>query len=111
MFLALFLRRGGYKVVYLGQNVPLESLTGMISALKPRAVCVSATRAETAASLHTLRATLDQMQSKEELAPLLAYGGNVFNRFPYHSERMGGIYLGENASSAVRTLDEHLQNQ
>ncbi len=109
MFLALFLRRTGYKVVYLGQNVPIESLTGMITALKPQAVCISATRAETAAALYNLRTFLDKMETKEGSAPLLAYGGSVFNRFPHISERLGGLYLGEDALIAVHALDKQLR--
>lgn len=111
MFLSVFLRRTGYRVVYLGQNVPLESLAGMIDALKPQAVCISATRAETAASLYNLRASLDQLQAREGYAPLLAYGGNVFNRFPHISERLGGLYLGEDARTAASALDERLRTR
>ncbi|MDQ6695289.1 MAG: MerR family transcriptional regulator [Chloroflexota bacterium] len=108
MFLALFLRRAGYKVVYLGQNVPIDSLMGMIHALRPDVVCVSATRAETAASLYNLRDRLDVLKAEQGYAPLLAYGGRVFNRFPHISERLGGLYLGEDAVAAVRMLSEYL---
>jgi DNA-binding transcriptional MerR regulator/methylmalonyl-CoA mutase cobalamin-binding subunit len=110
MFLAIFLRRAGYRVIYLGQNVPMESLQGMIQALKPHAVCISATRAETAASLYGLRAFLDRMKASEGRAPLLAYGGQVFNRFPHITERLGGFYLGEDVRAAVRALDEQLKH-
>lgn len=109
MFLSVFLRRSGYKVVYLGQNVPLESLMSMISTLKPQAVCISATRAETAAALYTMRDFLDQLQEREGHAPLLAYGGNVFNRFAHITKRLGGLYLGEDARAAVHALNERLR--
>ena len=110
MFLSVFLRRSGYKVVYLGQNVPLDSLTGMISYLKPQAVCISATRAETADALYSLRVFLDKLQEREGYAPLLAYGGNVFNLSPPITERIGGLYLGEDARAAVHALDERLRH-
>lgn len=109
MFLSVFLRRSGYKVIYLGQNVPLDSLTGMIVALKPQAVCMSATRSETAASLYNLRTFLDQLEASEGEAPLLAYGGRVFNLYPHISERLGGLYLGEDARAAVTALEERLR--
>jgi MerR family transcriptional regulator, light-induced transcriptional regulator len=109
MFLAVFLRRSGYRVVYLGQNVPLDSLIGMLRTLQPRAVCISATRADTAATLHSLREAIDAIQQEEGHAPLLAYGGQVFNRFPHISQRLGGMYLGEDARAAMRMLDEHLR--
>ncbi len=109
MFLAIFLRRSGFRVVYLGQNVPLDSLLGMVRALHPDAVCISSTRAETAASLYNLRDSLDKMQAMEGYAPLLAYGGRVFNRFPHISERLGGLYLGEDARKAAAALGERLR--
>jgi methanogenic corrinoid protein MtbC1 len=109
MFLSLFLRRAGFRVVYLGQNVPLESLQGMIHAMRPNVVCISATRAETASSLYSLRDFLDTMERKQGSAPLLAYGGRIFNRYPHITERLGGLYLGEDASEAVRKLSEKLR--
>lgn len=109
MFLAVFLRRSGFRVVYLGQNVPIESLQGMVSAMHPDAICISATRAETAASLYGLGDFLRNLKDKNGRAPLLAYGGQVFNRFPHISNRLGGVYLGEDAGKAVRTLNEHLR--
>jgi MerR family transcriptional regulator, light-induced transcriptional regulator len=109
MFLAVFLRRAGFRVVYLGQNVPLESLQGMIAAMGPDAVCISATRAETAASLYQLSDYLEEMQRSAGRAPLLAYGGQVFNRYPHITERLGGVYLGEDARAAVTALTESLR--
>ncbi len=104
MFLAVFLRRSGYRVVYLGQNVPVNSLEGMIHAMHPDLVCISATRAETASALYELREFLDNLKRQEGYAPLLAYGGQVFNRYPHISERLGGVYVGEDAREAIRTL-------
>jgi methanogenic corrinoid protein MtbC1 len=109
MFLAIFLRRSSFRVVYLGQNVPLDSLLGMVRALRPDVVCVSATRAETAAALYNLSDSLDEMREREGHAPVLAYGGRVFNRYPHISDRLGGIYLGEDARKAVTTLAERLR--
>ena len=111
MFLAIFLRRSGFRVVYLGQNVPLDSLMGMVRALHPDVLCISSTRAETAAALYSLRDQLDEMKEKEGYAPLLSYGGRVFNRFPHISERLGGVYLGEDARVAVQRLGEQLRTQ
>lgn len=109
MFLAIFMRRSGVRVVYLGQNVPLESLMGMVRALRPDVVCLSSTRAETAAALYPLRDQLEEMQQREGYAPLLAYGGRVFNRFPHISQRLGGLYVGEDARQATRALLEYVR--
>jgi methanogenic corrinoid protein MtbC1 len=109
MFLALFLRRAGFRVVYLGQNVPLDSLQGMIETMRPDAVCVSATRSETAARLYVLRDFLENIRATSGRAPLLAYGGQVFNKYPHITERLGGAYLGEDARVAVERLAEEIR--
>jgi methanogenic corrinoid protein MtbC1 len=108
MFMAVFMRRAGYRVVYLGQNVPIDSLISMVNALQPSVICMSASRAETAASLYKLREFLDDMERKYGRSPLLTYGGQVFNRYPHITERLGGIYLGEDARQALQKLGEHL---
>lgn len=108
MFLAVFLRRAGFRVVYLGQNVPLESLEGMIESMHPDAVCISATRTEAAARLYTLGDFLHRLKQATGHVPLLAFGGQVFNHFPHITERLGGIYLGEDAAVAVQRLSERL---
>ncbi|MEO6458693.1 MAG: MerR family transcriptional regulator [Chloroflexia bacterium] len=108
MFMAVFMRRAGYRVVYLGQNVPIDSLISMVNALQPAVICISASRAETAASLYKLREFLDDMERRHGRSPLLAYGGQVFNRYPHITERLGGVYLGEDAQKALQKLGEHL---
>ncbi len=72
-------------------------------------LCASPTRAETAAPLYNLRDFLDHLQEREGYAPLLAYGGHVFNRYPHISERLGGLYLGQDARAAVHALDGRLR--
>lgn len=108
MFLAVFMRRAGYRVIYLGQNVPVDSLISMVNVLQPAVICISASRAETAASLNNLREFLDDMERRHGRSPLLAYGGQVFNNYPHITARLGGVYLGEDATKALQKLDEHL---
>jgi methanogenic corrinoid protein MtbC1 len=100
--LALFLRRSGYRVVYLGQNVPEESLISMIRTLRPALVCCSATRTETVGNLRFLPDAAHQLQAELGWAPILAVGGSVFNRYPALAEKLGAIYLGPDAASAVQ---------
>ena len=51
---------------------------------------------------------LDDLKQRTGRAPLLAYGGMAFNLSPHIPERLGGVYLGEDAGVAVQTLDKHL---
>jgi hypothetical protein len=70
---------------------------------------MSATRAETAASLYHLREFLDAHERDKGRAPILAYGGRVFNKFPHITERLGGVYLGEDARAAVLKLSDQIR--
>ena len=54
------------------------------------------------------RPFLDNLKKTNGHAPLLAYGGQVFNSFPHITERLGGTYLGEDAGVAVRRLGERV---
>ena len=103
---ALYLRRSGYRVVYLGQNVPIESLMSMIRTLRPAILCCSASRPNTAANLHPLRELLETMRLQTGYAPLLAYGGSVFNRHPHLAEQMGGVYLGATGRDVLQRIHQ-----
>jgi methanogenic corrinoid protein MtbC1 len=102
--LALFLRRSGYRVIYLGQNVPQESLLSMIRTLRPALVCCSASRSETAAPLRPLAEAVQQMRADTGWAPRLAFGGTIFTRHPDLAAKMGADFLGPDASAAVRQV-------
>jgi methanogenic corrinoid protein MtbC1 len=100
--LALFLRRSGYRVVYLGQNVPQESMISMIRTLRPALICCSASRSETAAHLRHLAEAIHLMRAESGWAALLAFGGAIFYQHPDLAAKMGAAYLGPDASTAVQ---------
>jgi methanogenic corrinoid protein MtbC1 len=102
--LALFLRRSGYRVVYLGQNVPEDSLISMVRTLRPALVCCSASRTETAANLRHLAEITRQMRTDIGWAPELAFGGSIFNRHPDLATKMGAAYLGADAAAALQQV-------
>ncbi len=104
LILALYLRRSGYRVVYLGQNVPLDSLCGIIRTLRPAVVCVSATRPDTAGNLRPLAGLVAALESQLDYRPLLTYGGAIFNRHPQLAEQMGALYLGASMAEAVQRV-------
>ncbi|HUP27302.1 MAG TPA: hypothetical protein VM409_02630, partial [Chloroflexia bacterium] len=64
-----------------------------------------------AASLYALHDYFEEMERKSGRAPLLGYGGQVFNQYPHITKRLGGLYLGEDARQAVRKISEQLQNR
>jgi methanogenic corrinoid protein MtbC1 len=102
--MALYLRRAGFRVVYLGQNVPLESLVSMARALRPAAVCCSASRPDTAGALRPLAGMLAGMERQAGYRPVLAFGGAVFNRHPDLAGQMHAAYLGASPDEAVASV-------
>ena len=100
--LSLYLRRAGFRVVYLGQNVPLDSLVSMARALRPAVICCSASRPDTAGALRPLAGMIDEMERQADFHPVLAFGGAVFNRHPGLAEQMRGVYLGRGCGRGRR---------
>jgi MerR family transcriptional regulator, light-induced transcriptional regulator len=102
--MALYLRRAGFRVVYLGQNVPLDSLVSMARALRPAAICCSASRPDTAGALRPLAGMLADMERQAGYHPVLAFGGAVFNRHPDLAGQMNAAYLGASPDEAVASV-------
>ncbi|MEM8534155.1 MAG: cobalamin-dependent protein [Chloroflexota bacterium] len=93
LIISLFLARRGWKVIYLGPQMPLPDLIEAVRVLRPDLVCLSASMPETAAQLAEVAQAL---QGSFPHLPV-GYGGWVFNSIPELRETMPGIFLGQNA--------------
>jgi MerR family transcriptional regulator, light-induced transcriptional regulator len=100
LVLALLLRREGYRVEYLGANVPLEDLAEYARAVRPALICLSAHSEETARGLRQLDARLAGMRPR----PRFAFGGRVFNAQPALRAIVPGQFLGADARQAVAAV-------
>jgi methanogenic corrinoid protein MtbC1 len=100
LVLALLLRREGYRVEYLGANVPLEDLAEYARAVRPALICLSAHSEETARGLRRLDARLAGMRPR----PRFAFGGRVFNAQPALRKIVPGLFMGEDARQAVAAV-------
>ena len=101
VLLAFFLRRQGYRVIYLGQNVPLENLVAELERLHPAMVIMSATTDETAAALVQVSQVVATLPSPR---PLFGFGGRAFNRNVSLRARVHCSFLGETAASAIHRV-------
>ena len=99
LLLALFLRRRGFNLVYLGADVPAERFADTISIVLPDLVVLAAQRLVTAASLARLAAGLQPRGVQT------AYGGWVFNQTPSLRERIPAHFLGETIETALESID------
>ncbi|MDZ7707070.1 MAG: cobalamin-dependent protein [Trueperaceae bacterium] len=100
LMLAVMLRRRGYRVTYVGANTPVADLAAMARDTQPLALMISASTQE---SLNELRARQELLASA---APIVVFGGPVFNHDPSAAEELGGHYLAESVVSAVDRFDE-----
>lgn len=100
LMLAVMLRRNGYRVTYLGANVPVADLADLAAQQRPLGVMVSAATPESLDELKAKRVHLDG------IAPILAFGGQAFNQDATAAEELGGCYLAANVVDAVERFDE-----
>ncbi|GAC1637783.1 MAG: cobalamin-dependent protein [Chloroflexota bacterium] len=99
LMLALFLRRSGFDVVYLGANVEAGSLAGDVRRLSPAALCLGASTALTVPALADLFRCLSN-----DYSGVLAFGGQAFIQHPECIDTMPGLYLGPDAATAAAGL-------
>jgi methanogenic corrinoid protein MtbC1 len=102
LLVSLGLRRHGWRVIYLGQNVPAEHLAREIERLKPDLVCVSATTRESVTA--GLAEVAESIRRLPEPRPRLIVGGNAFNTHPELRDLFPGSYLGASAREVVGQL-------
>jgi methanogenic corrinoid protein MtbC1 len=105
MLLSIYLRRTGYTVRYLGQNLPLDDLAAETRLVKPDMVLFSATTIDAALKLGPL---CEMLANLEPPRPIIGYGGRVFNLRPELRDGIAGIYLGETAVEAVEGINDLL---
>lgn len=103
LMLALFLRRRGLRVAYLGQSIETAGLIRTIKKIMPSLVCVSLTMPAYLPALITLGR---QVQMMVPPRPIFAFGGQVFMQEQYTSiiQQIPGTYLDSDLCEAADKL-------
>ncbi len=103
LMLALFLRRRGIRVAYMGQSIETTGLLHIIHRIMPALICTSLTMPTYLPALISLGR---QIQSMPSPRPLFAFGGLVFSQSQYTTiiAQIPGIYL----KGDLRTNADHL---
>ncbi len=99
LLMALFLRRRGLNVIYLGANVPPEHFEETVEAVSARLVVLASQQLNTAASLQQSAALI----SAQNIS--VAFGGRAFLVHPELGERIAGHYLGDRLESAIDRIE------
>jgi MerR family transcriptional regulator, light-induced transcriptional regulator len=100
LILGVLLRRQGWPVAYLGQNVPLQDLAKFIDDIHPRAVVLVAMSEEPARALAGWPQWIHQVGGN----PLIAFGGRAFVLQPELQGLVPGVYLGAAIPEGLRNL-------
>jgi methanogenic corrinoid protein MtbC1 len=108
LMLALFLRRAGVRVAYLGQSIEIAGLLKTIRQLAPVLVCVSLTMPAYLASLVDLAR---QVQDIPPPRPIFAFGGQVFVHYTHLISQVPGIYLSGDLITSVAQLRRMIEEQ
>lgn len=106
--ITLYLRRAGYWVQYLGQNIHTDDLISEIEKRKPAMVILSANSPETASKLGELAQKLAAMP--DPVRPLFGYGGMIFNAMPQLRTHIPGSFLGSTTREAVDVVNQLLSS-
>ena len=103
LMLAVTLRRGGYRVYFIGADTPLPDLAELAQSLRPAAVFVSVAMPEHLEPLKAGRSYFDKM------APVVAFGGAAVENKPEIARSLGGYYLTNDLSQVVERLSAQLE--
>jgi DNA-binding transcriptional MerR regulator len=96
LMLALFLRRDGYRVDFLGADVNIGDLFEFVRVERPAMICLSASSHQTARELRTVQARLAGLRPR----PKFGFGGRSFNLDLKLRASLPGLFLGEDAAAA-----------
>ncbi|MGQ0604682.1 MAG: MerR family transcriptional regulator [Anaerolineales bacterium] len=100
LMLALLLRREGYRVEFLGQDVHIDDLLEYARMERPGMICLAATQEQAARELRRVQQGLANLRPK----PKFGYGGRIFNQKPALRESVAGIFLGETLVEACNQI-------
>jgi MerR family transcriptional regulator, light-induced transcriptional regulator len=90
LMLALFMRRRGVRVAYLGQAIETEGLIASIRQLRPALVCVSLTMSSYLPALIHLGRMVQRLPVQR---PTFVFGGQVFAQFGGITSQIYGMYM------------------
>ena len=105
LMLALFLRRRGMGIIYLGANVPTERFEETIHAVRAELVILVAQTLASAASLQSAALTLTSKGIK------VGYGGRIFNIRPEITKYISGYHLGNNVMASLEEVEHILSGK
>lgn len=106
LMLAVVLRSKGYRVEYLGPDLPLDDLVDYARYSRPDMIILSAMMEPSALELIRFEEKLKRISHP----PLFGFGGQAFVQKPVLVSRVAGIYLGRTLAEGVEKVDALVGN-
>jgi DNA-binding transcriptional MerR regulator len=105
LMLGALLRRQGWPVAYLGQNVPFPDLAAFVEQVHPQALVLVGMLEESTRLLADWPNWIRQAEGR----PMVAFAGRPFVIHPELKELVAGIYLGDTMLTGLERLKELLR--
>ena len=104
LMLGVLLRRRGWPVAYLGQDVPFADLAPFVAQIQPGALVLVGMLEESARQLAGWPQWINQVAGR----PLVAFAGRAFVVQPELQKQVPGLYLGDTIQAGLAKLEESL---
>ncbi|MDR3574638.1 MAG: cobalamin-dependent protein [Anaerolineaceae bacterium] len=104
LMLSVMLRSKGFRVEFLGPDVPIDDLVEYARFEHPQLILLSTTMRNSVSELFRLDEKLNKVRPK----PHFGYGGAAFNQDPDLQGQLAGTFLGETLNAAVAKISEIL---
>jgi methanogenic corrinoid protein MtbC1 len=105
LMIVVMLRWRGWDVKYLGPDLKLDRLEEVLIPLRPRAVLITATRAENTSGLLELSAILQKLPQPK---PVFVLGGQAFNG-SHFSDDLPAFYIHTTPSESVQAIERLME--
>jgi methanogenic corrinoid protein MtbC1 len=107
LMLSVLLRAEGFRVEYLGPDIPVDDLADYAKYEQPALIILSATSEYSAREMKRMQELLMNIRP----TPAFGYGGRAFDLHPELLKEIPGIYLGSTLEIALRTSVDLLKSQ
>jgi len=104
LMLSVLLRREGYQVEFLGQDLPVDEWVFYAEDTGADLTILSINSELSARPLYKMQAMLDKLPKK----PKLGFGGRYFNENIHARKELEGIFLGESLDEAIQNVHDIL---
>ncbi|HEY7780114.1 MAG TPA: B12-binding domain-containing protein [Ktedonobacterales bacterium] len=98
LMLALFWRKVGLRVIFLGQDVDGPALVQDVRMRRPQIVCVSIATPQRIRAVARMARDIAQIEAPR---PIFTFGGAAFAHNTSNRHRVMGVYLGDDAATAT----------